>query len=189
MRWLRLVWCLGVALFGLVFAVPAQERLPQQVAGPWRITRILSVGPTACWTEKEVEPLVGSTLAYAQTSMRWHGGKVPLSGVTTRLVTPEEFRKENAGGEAATAAGNGALTLEELGIRSTRGVLEVDMQHEDADVTGATTEVPGDSVLVAGPGRIVVSACGVYLEARRGARRQTPVVTASAGFAGGGKGW
>jgi len=41
------------------------------------------------------------------------------------------------------------------------------MQHEDADITGATTEVPGDSVLLAGPSRIIVSACGVFFEARR----------------------
>jgi hypothetical protein len=37
------------------------------------------------------------------------------------------------------------------------------------DITGATTEVPGDSVLLAGPNRIVVSACGVYFEATRSA--------------------
>jgi len=51
--------------------------------------------------------------------------------------------------------------------------VEVDMQHEDADITGATTEVPGDSVLLAGPSRIIVSACGVFFEARRAALTKT----------------
>ena len=139
--------------------VRGQERLPQNVTGSWRITRVLSMRPTACWTEAKAQSLVGSTLHYRQTEMRWQGGAVSLSGVTTRTVSPELFAKENSGPAAD-------LTLQELGIRS-RDVLEVDMQHDDMDITGATTEVPGDAVLVAGPGRLVVSACGVYLEARR----------------------
>jgi hypothetical protein len=51
-------------------------------------------------------------------------------------------------------------------------VTEVDIQHEDSDVLPASTAVPGDSVLLAGPNRIVVSACGVYFEATRTA---TPI--------------
>ena len=50
-----------------------------------------------------------------------------------------------------------------------KSVTEVKLQHEDMDITSASTEVPGDSVLVASPNRIVVSAYGVYLEATRGA--------------------
>ena len=176
MRFPGWLCCVSLMVVGSVAGV-AQERLPQQVAGTWRITRVLPVRPTACWTEKEAQPLVGSELRYGQTEMRWHGGSVALTGVSTRLVTAEEFAKENAGGDAA-------LTLAELGIRSTRGVLEVDLQHDDADVTGSTTEVPGDSVLVAGPGRIVVSACGVYLEARR-VPAGASVETSSAGFGSG----
>lgn len=158
MRSVGLACLLGLVVLGSALA-SAQERLPQQVAGTWRITKVLPVRPTACWTEAKAQPLVGSELRYGQTEMRWQGGAVPLSGVTTRVVTPEVFEKENAGDGAG-------LTMEELGIRP-RKVLEVNMQHEDMDITGATTEVPGDSVMVAGPGRIVVSACGVYLEARR----------------------
>jgi hypothetical protein len=41
------------------------------------------------------------------------------------------------------------------------------MQHDDADITGSTTEVPGDSVLIVSPNHIVVSACGLYYEAAR----------------------
>ena len=74
-------------------------------------------------------------------------------------MTDSDFRRENNG--STTPA-----SFAQLGIR-TREVLEVDLQHEDMDITGATTEVPGDSVLLAGPNRIVVSACGVYFEATR----------------------
>lgn len=148
-----------LVLLAVGVSVRGQERLPQNVVGAWRITRVLPIRPTACWTGAKAHALVGSTLSYRQTEMRWQGGAVSLSGVTTRLMSSKDFAKENAGPASY-------LTLEELGIRSSN-VLEVDMQHEDMDITGATTEVPGDAVLVAGPGRLVVSACGVYLEARR----------------------
>ncbi len=138
----------------------AQERLPQQVAGTWRITRILPVQTNACWTGKQAEPLVGTLLQYSPTSMRWHGGTVPLTGITTRSVTSEDIAQETPGGETPS------LKLTDLGIHA-RGVTEVNLQHEDADITGSTTEVPGDSILLAGPGRIILSACGVYMEARR----------------------
>ncbi len=91
--------------------------------------------------------------------MRWKGGEVALQGVVVREVTAEEFREENSGS-------GGAAEFSQLGIRAA-ALTEVDLQHEDADITGATTEVPGDSVLLAGPDRIVVSACRVFFEARR----------------------
>ncbi|MBB5065023.1 hypothetical protein [Granulicella mallensis] len=137
-------------------ATTSSEPLPSQLAGTWRITRVLPTKNTACWSDEQARPLVGSTLTYRANAMRWRGGQVPLEDINTRQVTDREFRKENAGAD-----------FEQLGIHSPK-VLEVDLQHEDADITGASTEVPGDSVLLAGPGRIVVSACGVYFEAMRG---------------------
>lgn len=144
----------AAALLTLPAAARAQERLPHEVAGTWRITRILPVRANACWTEKEAEPLVGSLLQYTPSMMRWRGGSVPLTGITTRSVTSDDLARE------------ATIKLTDLGIHAD-GVTEVNLQHDDADITGATTEVPGDSVLLAGPGRIIVSACGVYMEARR----------------------
>jgi len=91
--------------------------------------------------------------------MRWRGGEVSLQGISTRQLTAAQFHKENSGSA-------GAADFSQLGIHNAR-VLEVDFQHEDMDITGASTEVPGDSVLLAAPNRIVVSACGVYMEATR----------------------
>ena len=142
---------------------PAQDALPWEVAGTWRITRVLPVrSGSACWTEEQARPLVGSLLSYSRLALRWRGGTVALTGVTTRVVGTAELAEEESRGDSA-------LTLADLGFRE-KQVREVNLQHEDADVTGATTEVPGDSVLMAGPGRLVLSACGVYLEARRLAR-------------------
>ena len=149
-----LVWPL------LTAPLPA-EPLPSRLSGTWRITRVLPTSNTACWDKTEAEPLLGSTLTYRDDSLHWRGGSVPLEDITTRLVSDADFRKENGGGETPA-------TFSQLGIHA-RSVLEVDLQHEDADVTGATTEIPGDSVLLAGANRIVVSACGVYFEATRAA--------------------
>ncbi len=91
--------------------------------------------------------------------MRWRGGSVPLLGITTRTVTAAEFREENRGTR-------GPANFGQIGIQAP-SVTEVDLQHEDMDITAASTEVPGDSVLLAAPNRIVLSACGVYLEAVR----------------------
>ena len=139
----------------------AAEPLPSRLAGTWKITRVLPTKNTPCWDASQAAPLVGSTLEYRDDAMRWRGGEVPLQGVGTRSVSAAEFRKENSSlGEAPAFA--------ELGIHAQR-ITEVDLQHEDADITGSTTEVPGDSVLIAAPNRIVVSACGVFFEATRAA--------------------
>jgi hypothetical protein len=137
------------------------EPLPSRLAGTWKITRMLPTKGGTCWDAFQATPLVGSTLVYRDDAMSWRGGDVPLQGVITRSVTAEEFRKENSNlGDPPDFA--------ELGIHASR-VTEVDLQHEDADITGATTEVPGDAVLIVAPNRIVVSACGVFFEATRAA--------------------
>ena len=135
------------------------EQMPSRLQGSWRITKVLPTTNNACWGKQQAEPLLGSTLTYRDDSLRWRGGSVPLDDITTRSVTDDVFQKENRGSESPAS-------FAQLGIHSL-AVTEVDLQHEDADITGATTEVPGDSVLLAGPNRIVVSACGVYFEATR----------------------
>lgn len=138
----------------------AVEPLPSRLEGAWRITRILPTSNESCWTKERAASLVGSTLAYHPASMSWQGGSVPVDSITSRSVSDAEFRKENTGSKPATFA--------QLGITA-HAVTEINMQHEDQEITGSSTEVPGDSILLAGPNRIVVSACGVYMEATRGA--------------------
>ena len=180
--WVGAVMTIGLVMTAGMETADGQERLPQQVAGSWRITRVLPViSGSACWSEKEASPLVGTVLSYSQRAMRWQGGLIPLEGVTTRAVSSADLAEE-----APASGGRAALALSDLGIQAPK-VTEVNFQHEDADITGSTTEVPGDSVLIAGPGRIVVSACGVYLEARRVVAR--PAAVASAAASGGARGY
>ena len=132
--------------------------MPAQMIGTWKIVRTMPTKNPGCWNG--AKDLVGSTLTYRPREMRWRGGIVHLSGVATRTQTTETFQQENQ-----TTFGT-PLTLADLNIMGSQ-VMEVDLQHEDADVTGATTEVPGDSVLLVGRNTIVVSACGTYFEATR----------------------
>ena len=155
-----------LALPALLAPAISAEPLPGRLQGTWRITRVLPTTNNACWGKTEAAPLLGSTLTYHDDSLRWRGGAVPLDDISTRTVTDLEFRKENVGSDKPAS-------FAQLGIHA-HAVLEVDLQHEDADITGATTEVPGDSVLLAAPNRIVVSACGVYFEATRAAAGMHP---------------
>ncbi|HEY4358713.1 MAG TPA: hypothetical protein VGN16_23400 [Acidobacteriaceae bacterium] len=150
----------GFAVLALsLTAATSAEPLPASLAGSWRITRILPTTNTTCWTADQARTLIGTTLVYRESAMRWKDGEVPLADITTRNLSAAQFRKENGGADRGAS-------FAQLGIR-TGSVLEVNMQHEDMDITGATTEVPGDSVLLVNSNRIVISACGVYFEATR----------------------
>src|ERR1700735_1700831 len=71
--------------------------LPSSLAGTWRITRVLPTTNSTCWSRQDALPLLGSTLTYRRSSMRWRGGEVPLTDVSLREISNEEFREENAG--------------------------------------------------------------------------------------------
>jgi hypothetical protein len=152
-------------LFWTLAAAPATTSaqylgaLPRSLAGTWRITRVLPTTNSSCWTRQQAQSLLGTTLTYRTKSLRWHDGQIPVTDVSLRDLTDKEFRQENPGP-------NSPANFAQIGIHAGR-VTEVDMQHEDSDVLPASTAVPGDSVLLAAPNRIVVSACGIYFEATR----------------------
>ena len=132
--------------------------MPRDVTGSWRISRILPTHNAACWGNEQARPLLGTTLRYRPGAMHWKGGDVAIAEALSRTLTGSSYLNEYK------------VSLAELGIHATSAT-EIDLQHEDADITGATTEVPGDTVLLAGPNRIIVSACGVYFEALRSRNR------------------
>ncbi len=148
---IRVLTFFGPLLLGT--AALAQE-MPASIRGDWRIVKILPTKSPACWDETRAKSLLGSTLRYEPGRMVWKSGTADIAEALTRILSPRRFQDEYK------------VNLAELGIRAAV-VTEIDLQHEDADITGATTEVPGDTVLIAGPGRIVVSACGVFYSAVR----------------------
>lgn len=128
--------------------------MPASISGRWRIVKILPTHNPQCWDEARAKSLVGTTLTYKADAMVWQGGAEPISAALSRTISRRKFQDEYK------------VDLPELGINAA-SVTELDLQHEDADITGATTEVPGDTIVLAGPGRIVVSACGVFYSAVR----------------------
>lgn len=145
--------CLMVAAGGGLSPARGQA-MPASIAGTWKIVKVLPTKNVGCWDMARAKGLVGSTLRYAPHKMTWQGGDAAISEALTRTLSDRKFHDEYK------------FELADLGIKAGQ-VVELDLQHEDADVTGATTEVPGDTVLLAGPRRIVVSACGVYYSAVR----------------------
>jgi hypothetical protein len=136
------------------------EPVPAALTGAWRISRIVPTSNQGCWTPQHAQAFVGTTLFYTAHSIRWQGQEVHVPEVVLRPVTDADFRAETGGDSAATFA--------ELGITA-KTVMEADLQHEDMDITGGSTEVPGDAALLVAPGRIIISACGVYMEAVKSA--------------------
>lgn len=147
----------AAATAALLAGAAGAQQMPAALAGRWKIVKILPSHNVACWDEQRAGTLIGTTLRYMPGKLVWQGGEIAITEVFRRRISESKFAEENRTG------------LPELGIR-TETVEEINLQHEDADFTGATTEVPGDSVLLAGAGRIVVSACGVFYSARRAAR-------------------
>ncbi len=147
----------ALALLSASLLLPAfadAQALPASVAGTWKIVKILPTKNTQCWDAERARMLVGSTLRYSAGKLTWQGGDFAITEAFTRTLSLRKFQDEYK------------IDLADLGIRAP-SVQEIDLQHEDADITGATTEVPGDTILLAGPGRIVVSACGVFYSATR----------------------
>jgi len=148
----------SLALFALLAPAAHAQSIPASIAGRWRIAKIFPTHNPRCWDEDRARSLLGTTLVYQADAMVWRGGAEPISDAISRVLSRRKFQDEYK------------VDLPELGITSA-SVTEIDLQHEDADITGATTEVPGDTIVLAGPGRIVVSACGVFYAAVRAPAR------------------
>ena len=146
---------LPLTALGLLFAVANPQSMPASIRGQWRIVKMLPTAHNvACWDAEKAKTLVGTNVIYSPGRMVWKDGAVEIPEAITRTLSQQKFQDEYK------------VDLAELGIHAA-SVTEIDLQHEDADITGATTEVPGDTIVLAGPNRIVVSACGVFYSAVR----------------------
>ncbi|MGA7288442.1 MAG: hypothetical protein WBX02_10135, partial [Terriglobales bacterium] len=58
------------------------------------------------------------------------------------------------------------VSFRELGINAPE-MKQVSINHAPAKIAGATTEVPGDVVLLKNRDAIVFSVCNIYFEAKR----------------------
>jgi hypothetical protein len=88
------------------------------------------------------QKVIGTELAYSAQSFRWKDVRAKNPTATTRTLTAQQFHDENSG----AGSNSSQVTLAQLGI-TTDHVLEIKISHPDASITGATSEIPGDTLL------------------------------------------
>lgn len=153
-------WSLPL-LLGVALSASARE-IPKELWGKWRITRIVPSQTISCWSDKEAKPLVGTEIEYAAHRLRWQTVEASHADAEMREVTAAQFETQNSSPSASGSQVNFRL----LGIPAMK-VRQVLINHDDAGITGATTEIPGDSVLIKRKNTIVFSVCNIYFEAKR----------------------
>jgi hypothetical protein len=148
---------LALAAFGA-----SAEPIPNILWGKWTIKRILPTTSISCWDDKQARVLIGTELEYASDFFRWKTTITKNPQVETRTIMAEEFHNENSGRGRLSSH----VTFAQIGIKEPK-VVQIEIKHNPAEITGGTTEIPGDLVVVKNPNTIVLSACGVFFEATR----------------------
>jgi hypothetical protein len=106
--------------------------------------------------------LVGSEIEYFAALFRWRNQRITNPSTRVEVVTSDEFSKRYSGG----GSNDSQVDFKQLGIRAP-SIEIITINHPPADITGGTIEIPGDTVLLRGRDRIVVTVCNVYFEAVR----------------------
>jgi hypothetical protein len=150
-----------VMFLGLIRPTAAQT-IPKELWGNWVVRREVSTQAVACWGEEKAKALIGTEIEYSAAIFRWDTvvKKNPIAKIKT--ITAQQFHAENSGRGAKSSQ----VTFGQLGIKADK-VTQVEVQHPAANITGATGEIPGDTVLIKDKKTIIFSVCSVYFEAER----------------------
>lgn len=159
---------LSVMFFFSFAATLVAQEIPKQLRGTWIVTREIPTKTICCWDESQAKRLIGSEIVYTLDSFRWKDTVTRNPTVQIAVLSAEQFHDENSGG----GANDSQVDFDQLGIKMPRAT-QITLSHEPADLTGGTTEIPGDVVLIKGPNTIVFSVCNVYFEAHRRPTSQT----------------
>ncbi len=156
-----------IVLAVLLFAIAAlDQQIPTELQGKWVVSRVLKTTTISCWGDKEGKKLIGTTIEYGLSSLRWQKTFIQDASVKVETVSADEFERENSGGSANASR----VTFHQLGIGSPTATV-VEIAHPYAKLDQATGEVPGDRVLLKSNSVIVFSVCNLYFEAKRAPRR------------------
>lgn len=148
--------------FSCLAAGGSMQSVPKELWGSWRITRELPAPTISCWGEKEARTILGSKIEYGAHYFAWKNHRYSQITAELRVVTAEQFHDENSGG----GANDSQVSFRDLDIQ-TKTAHQITINHPDAQITGATSEVPGDQVLLKEPNTVVFSVCNLYFEAKR----------------------
>jgi hypothetical protein len=150
------------SLFLLAGSMLTAQNIPQELVGKWVIQRELPTQTISCWGEKEAKAIIGTEIAYTVDSFRWKHIVVKRPTVAVAVVSAEQFQRENS----SPSVNGSQVSFRQLGI-DTPDIKQVSINHAPAEITAATTEIPGDDVLLKNRNAIVFSVCNVYFEAKR----------------------
>lgn len=155
--WIQLI---AVILLGVSACVA--QAIPNTIWGRWRVQRELPTWTISCWGDTDAKKIIGTQIEYSSKIFRWNGIVANDPRAEVRIVTADQFSSENS-----SPSSNGSqVSFRQLGIVAKK-TTQVSIQHEPANITGATVEIPGDSVLVKDSNTIVFSVCNLYFEAKR----------------------
>ncbi len=138
------------------------QNIPQELVGKWIVQRELPARTISCWGEKEAKAILGTEIEYTTDSFRWKRIVVKHPTVAVVVVSAEQFQRDNS----SPSVNGSQVSFRELGINAPE-MKQVSINHAPAKIAGATTEVPGDVVLLKNRDAIVFSVCNIYFEAKR----------------------
>jgi len=141
---------------------PQGKTIPEQIWGKWIVTRQIPTTTTSCWGAAEAKTLLGTEIEYSAGSFRWKHVVTTYPVAEARIVNAEQFHDDNSG----NGSNSSQITFRQLGIKAKQAML-ISIHHPPAEITGGTSEIPGDELLVKDKGTIVFAACNVYFEAKR----------------------
>ncbi|MFZ3342636.1 MAG: hypothetical protein WA213_17260 [Terriglobales bacterium] len=136
--------------------------MPQELVGKWVIQRELPTKTISCWGEEDAKAIIGSEIEYTPDSFRWKSTVVKHPAIEVRVVSAEQFERENS----SPSVNDSQVSFRQLGINAS-DAKQVSITHQPAEITKATTEIPGDEVLLKNRDTIVFSVCNLYFEAKR----------------------
>jgi hypothetical protein len=152
-----------VIFLGLLRSAAAQT-IPKELWGKWVVRREVPTTTISCWGDAEAKSLIGTEVEYSAEFFRWRRviTKNPTAKITS--ITANQFHDENSG----QGANSSQVTFRQLGIKADKAI-QVEIRHPSANITEATGEIPGDSVLIKDKNTIIFSVCNIYFEAKRSA--------------------
>jgi hypothetical protein len=157
-----------LAIFVIIAANGIAQEIPSLLWGKWVVKRDLPATTISCWDESDVKRFIGTEIEYTATTFRWKDTITEHPAVHIEVVSAEQFREENS----SPSASGSQINFRQLGITASQAT-QITLDHEPAEITGATIEIPGDRVLIKSRNTIVFSVCNVYFEAYRRRPAQT----------------
>jgi hypothetical protein len=138
------------------------QNIPSTIWGKWIVQRELPTRTISCWGEEDAKKIIGTQIEYSDKVFRWKGIATSNPTAEERTWTADKFRDENS----SPSSSGSQVSFQQLGIVAKQAT-EISIHHEPANITGATIEIPGDSVLVKDANTIIFSVCNTYFEAKR----------------------